>query len=86
MEDISFFHGKGTSTRRPPLTFREGGNITDVEELLDSDYYLYKESSIFDELDANNNMMREAFTLLIAAISTALVLVGRRAPAKHAVY
>lgn len=88
MDDVSFFHSKGTSTRRPPLTFREGanGNITDAEELLDSDYYLYKESSIFDELDASNNMMREAFTLLIAAISTALVLVGRRAPAKHAVY
>jgi hypothetical protein len=56
------------------------------DELLDADYYLHKETSVFDELDLNNNLMREAFTLLIAVISTALVLVGRRAPAKHAVY
>lgn len=84
-EEVSFFHGKGTSTRRPPLAFSEA---PEGEELLDTDYYLYKESSnsIFDELDMTNNMMREAFTLLIAAISTALVLLGRRAPAKHAVY
>jgi len=91
-EEIAFFHYKGTSTRHPLLVLREqrqaNGNATegDHEELLDADYYLHKETSIFDDLEYNNNLMREAFTLLIAAFSTALVLVGRRAPAKHAVY
>lgn len=87
---------QGTSTRHPLLVLREqrqvngSGSATgsegEHEELLDADYYLHKETSIFDDLEYNNNLMREAFTLLIAAFSTALVLVGRRAPAKHAVY
>lgn len=85
-EEAAFFHSRGTSTRMPPRVLREKRSGSDADgerdELLDHDYYLHKESSIYDELDMTNNLMREACTLLIAAISTALVLVGRRAPTK----